>query len=186
MASLKQGMYQFLLSYHPQVDRSWTKSTWKSGQGADSLRQPIMHDYNYKSNENQVKGTVPTGRIGSSLSAWSGREIKAWILHCLTQTSCLAQGPIYLLPPKLILSFWVLSRVLLFAILWTVAHQVPLAMGFSKQEYWSWLPFPSPGDLPDPGIKPPSLSSPALASIFFTTPSPEKLFQMGTSNNRGE
>ena len=42
---------------------------------------------------------------------------------------------------------------------WTVAHQAPLSMGFSRQEYWSGLPFPSPEDLPDPGIKP---GSPAL------------------------
>ena len=46
-----------------------------------------------------------------------------------------------------------LSRVQLFATPWTVAHQAPLSMGFSRQEYWSGLPFPSPGDLPDPGIK---------------------------------
>ena len=45
----------------------------------------------------------------------------------------------------------------------------PLSMGFSRQESWSGLPFPSPGDLTDPGIKPMSLSSPALAGIFFTT-----------------
>ena len=47
----------------------------------------------------------------------------------------------------------VLSRVRLFVAPWTVAHQAPLSMGFSRQEYWSGLPFPSPGDLPDPGIK---------------------------------
>ena len=46
-----------------------------------------------------------------------------------------------------------LSRVQLFATPWTVAHQAPPSMGFSNQEYWSGLPFPSPGDLPDPGIK---------------------------------
>ena len=50
------------------------------------------------------------------------------------------------------------SPVRLFATLWTVACQAPLSMGFSKQEYWSGLPFPSPGDLPDPGIKPGSLA----------------------------
>ena len=50
-----------------------------------------------------------------------------------------------------------------------VAHQAPLSMGFSRQEYWSGLPFPSPGDLPDPGIKPESPESPALAGGFFTT-----------------
>ena len=52
-----------------------------------------------------------------------------------------------------------LSRVWLFATLWTAAHQAPLPIGFSRQEYWSGLPFPSPGDLPDPGIEP---RSPAL------------------------
>ena len=52
-----------------------------------------------------------------------------------------------------------LSRVQLFATSWTVAYQVPQSMGFSRQDYWSGLPFPSPGDLPDPGIEP---RSPAL------------------------
>ena len=47
-----------------------------------------------------------------------------------------------------------LSRVLLFATPWTVAYQAPLSMGFSRQEYWSGLPFPSPGDLLDPGFEP--------------------------------
>ena len=49
------------------------------------------------------------------------------------------------------------SCVQLFSTLWAVVHQAPLSMGFSRQEYWSGLPFPSPGDLPDPGIKPTSL-----------------------------
>ena len=52
---------------------------------------------------------------------------------------------------------------------WPWAHQAPLSMGFSRQEYWSGLPFPSPGDLPNPGIKPMSLESPTLAGRFFTT-----------------
>ena len=50
-----------------------------------------------------------------------------------------------------------------------VAHQAPLSMGFAKQEYWSGMPRPPPGDLPDPGFKPMSLMSPALADRFFTT-----------------
>ena len=61
------------------------------------------------------------------------------------------------------------SRVQLFVTLCTVAFQAPLSMGFSKQEYWSQLPFPPPGDLPNPGIEPASLTSPALAARFFTT-----------------
>ena len=55
--------------------------------------------------------------------------------------------------------------------IWTVAHQAPLSMGFPKQEYWSGLPFPLPGGLPDPGIEPVSL---ALADGFFTTEPPRK------------
>ena len=61
-----------------------------------------------------------------------------------------------------------LSHVQLFATLWTVAHQAPLSMGFSRQEYWSVLSCPSPGDLSDSGIKPAFLLSPALAGGFFT------------------
>ena len=59
-----------------------------------------------------------------------------------------------------------LSRVQLFVTPWTVAHQAPPSMGFSRQEYWSGLPFPSPEDLPDPGIKPrsPALQAEALTS----------------------
>ena len=53
--------------------------------------------------------------------------------------------------------------------LWTAANQAPLSTEFSRQEYWSGLPFPSPGDLPNPGIKPGSLMSPALAGRFFTS-----------------
>ena len=57
---------------------------------------------------------------------------------------------------------------------WSIAHQAPLSMEFSKQESWSGLPFPSPEDLPNPGIAPTSLASPTLADRFFTTVSPGK------------
>ena len=72
-----------------------------------------------------------------------------------------------------------LSRVQLFASSWTVAYQAPQSMDFSRQEYWSGLPFPSPGDLPNPGIQPgsPSLQADALPSeppgkqeVLITTP----------------
>jgi len=61
----------------------------------------------------------------------------------------------------------VLSHVRLFVISWTVVCQAPLFMGISGQEYWSGLPCPPPGDLPNPGIEPTSLTSPALAGGFF-------------------
>ena len=62
-----------------------------------------------------------------------------------------------------------LSHIRLFASLWIVAHQAPLSKELSRQEYWSGLPFPSPGDLPDPGIQPSHLMSHALAGEFLTT-----------------
>ena len=64
-----------------------------------------------------------------------------------------------------------LSRVQLFATPWTVAYQASPSMGFSRQEYWSGLPFPSPGDLPDPGIEP---GSPSFQADALTTEPPGK------------
>ena len=64
-----------------------------------------------------------------------------------------------------------LSCVRLFVTPWTVAHQAPLSTEFSRQEYWNQLPFPPPGDFPDPGIEPESPMPPALAGGFFTTES---------------
>ena len=78
---------------------------------------------------------------------------------------------------SLMIYLYVLSHfrhVQLFATLWTVAHQAPLAMGFSRQEYWSGLPCPPSGDLPDPGIEPASLMSPTLAGGFLPLAPPGK------------
>ena len=69
---------------------------------------------------------------------------------------------------------FVLSPVQLFVTPWTAAHQALVSVEFSNQEYWSGLPFPPPGDLPNPGIEPVSLASAALAGRFFTTEPPGK------------
>ena len=66
------------------------------------------------------------------------------------------------------------SRVQLFAAPWIASHQAPLSLGFPRQGYWSGLPFPSPGDLPDSGIEP---VSPALAGGFFTSDPPGETWQ---------
>ena len=66
-------------------------------------------------------------------------------------------------------SLCMFSHAQLFGTLWTLAHQAPLSMGFSSQGYWSGLPCPPPGALPDPEIEPGSLASPASAGGFFTT-----------------
>ena len=71
-----------------------------------------------------------------------------------------------------------LSRVRLFATQWTVAYQAPLSVGFSRQACWSRLPFPSPGDLPDPGIKP---GSPALQADALPSEPPGKFICEGSS-----
>ena len=74
-----------------------------------------------------------------------------------------------------------LSNVWLFATLWTVAYQAPPSMGFSRQDYWSGLPFPSPGDLLNPGIKP---GSPALEADALTTEPPGKPDTSKQRNNK--
>ena len=92
------------------------------------------------------------------VGAAAAKEFTTELLRCLWDTyhnGCV---------PECSLSCF--SRVQLFAILWTVARQAPLSMGFCRQEYWSGLPCPSPGDLPDPGIE---TRSPALQadSLLF-------------------
>ena len=77
---------------------------------------------------------------------------------------CLFPSP----QPEVLTFNTTLSRVWLFAAPWSVACQAPLSLGFPRQEYWSGLPFPSPGDLPDSGIEPASLEFLALAGGFFT------------------
>ena len=72
-----------------------------------------------------------------------------------------------------------LSRVQLFATLWTVAHQALSSMGFSRQEYWSGLPFPSPEGLPDPGIEP---GSPTLQADSLPSELPGKPLRMDKKN----
>ena len=77
------------------------------------------------------------------------------------------------------------THVQLFATPWTVAHQVPLSMVFSRQEYWSGLPFPTPGSLPDPGMDQTYISwVPALAGRFFTSlPSGKPSYRLVWNNS---
>ena len=113
-----------------------------------------------------VQGWFPLG--------WTG-----WLSLCLVVSSVhydiqysSSQCVFSVLEPSLIyipVSVCLLSCVWLFAAPWTIAHQVPLLMEFSRQEYWNRLPFPTPGDLPEPGIEPVSPASPAVAGRFFTT-----------------
>ena len=87
--------------------------------------------------------------------------------HCGNLKSAVGNKYLELVGRVLLLSRLVVSDS--FATPRAGARQAPLSTGFSRQEYWSELPFPTPGDLPDPGIEPMSLVSPALASGFFTS-----------------
>ena len=115
----------------------------------------------------QVTDSPITVQVTGQGTEASGQQpVCTWGLSAITQVSLNANPPPW---SGLVLSRF--SRVQLFATLWTVARQAPLSIGFSRQEYWSELPFPSPGDLPNPGIEPVSLRPPALAwaGRFFTT-----------------
>ena len=107
-------------------------------------------------------------QIQTSRELYSGLS-----LHILTQTHTpyLCTG----YPKRKVKS---LSRVRLFATPWTVAYQTPPPMGFSRQECWSGLPFPSPGDLPDPGIKP---RSPALRADTLPSGATREASSRGSS-----
>ena len=87
---------------------------------------------------------------------WENR----WIINILYPQWCICKIRLPCMPSRF-------SRVRLFVTLWTI-YQAPLSMRFSRQEYWSGLLFPSPGDLPDPEMEPTSPVSPALAGRFFT------------------
>ena len=89
----------------------------------------------------------------------SGTSMTKTLKYIPSQDSCFPNNLIYYnLSKRKRKKMKLLSYDQLFVTLWTVAYQVPSSMGFSRQEYWSGLPFPSPGDPPDPGIEPWSLT----------------------------
>ena len=101
-----------------------------------------------------------------------GVETLAYTQHQITSF----RNPLlHNMPSWCVLSLF--SRVWLFATLWTVAHQAPLSMGFSRQKYWSGFPCPLPGDFPDPGIEPASLTSTHIGRQV-----PYRLPHLGSSN----
>ena len=100
--------------------------------------------------------------IGSSLFCFLNYE--STITHL--QETWKIQTKLHIVPLCIMLSHF--SRVQLSVTPWTIARQAPLSMGFSRQEHWSGLPYPPPGYIPNPGVKPVSLMSPALTDGFFT------------------
>jgi len=92
-------------------------------------------------------------------------------LNCIDQIYPIFFSRLPRLKDVLLLFLLFSGSVVSMATPWTVAHQAPLSTGFCREKYWNGLPFPSPGDLPNPGIEP---TSPALAGRFFTTEPPGK------------
>ena len=137
---------------------------------------PVLCDLLFVSCSLWPHRLTPTG---SSACGISQARIQDWIAIPFSRGSSQPRGRNHLSSVSCILvKVMSLSRVRLFAIPWTVVYQASLSMGFSRQEYWSGLPFPSPGDLPDPGIEPmsPALQADALPSDpFFTSEPPGML-----------
>ena len=100
---------------------------------------------------------------------FQGKPFNITVIQVYAPTSNAEEADVERFYEDLLLLLSRFSHVRVFVTLWTVTCQVPLSMGFSRQEYWNGLPCPPPGNLPDPGIKLPSLMSPALAGGFFTT-----------------
>ena len=111
-----------------------------SGKSVDIIHCSVQYASTIKKAKPQIEGNFPTWQkiFIKTLQLISYSIVEDWKLS-----------------PKKVKS---LSRVWLFATTWTIAYHTPPSVGFSRQEYWSWLPFPSPEDLPDPGIKPGSPS----------------------------
>ena len=125
-----------------------------------------------------IKQLLDKWQISISLRSVTGKLMCTFSVSCSLEFSCFLKSCIVFFtlktesPPPVFIDwcqegnifhepcwgFWSevksLSRVWLFATPWTVAYQAPPSMGFSRQQYWSGLPFPSPGDLPNPGIEP--------------------------------
>ena len=130
--------------------------------------------------------SLPTELSGSPNFEGKGKEVTRYrvFLHSKNLQPCLRTRLIYLkgLYACMLSHF---NHIQLFVTLWTRAYQASLSTGFFRQEYWSGLPCPAPGDLPDPGMEPASLTSPSLAGRFFTTSAAwetQILYQKGEKN----
>ena len=108
-------------------------------------------------------------RLGSELHQWVSPTTLTCVTRRISQEWWCIISEVRLDPLLGRMRVCMLSHVWLFATPWTIVHQAPLSMRFPREEYWSRLPFPPPRNLPDPGIEPMFLVSPALAGGFLTT-----------------
>ena len=121
--------------------------------------------------ESDSKGSLPCRRERAKKEMCKSHHPsngESWLLWFWASTPGRSQDPCHYHISCVCVHVQSLSHVWLFSTPWTVAHQAPLSMGFPRKEYWSGLPFPTPGDLPDPGTEPESPASPALPGGFCT------------------
>ena len=157
--------------FHPSL-QTWLKQVWpmgtKQGQAwVASTLSPLVGSTPHFLDD-CLQNETGLGPFFPALNSHSFHVCP--LAFCANKELSLQFLPLYSFLLKYVYSRkYVLRCVQLFATPWTVAHQAPLSMRFSQKEFWSELPFPPPGDLPDPGIKLQSLASPVLAGWFFTT-----------------
>ena len=174
-----------------QITNDSGTSLPKSRRHSVKSSEPILHDDVEAGLMNHSRCKLPEYSLprhyDRSMRNWESCKIRFLVS---TEREHIAESPVGLFifgftkikHPKWLITQWhwlyqllgslcaqTLCPVQLFATPWTVARQAPPSMGFSRQDSWSGLPFPSPGDLPDPGIEPTALASPALAGRYFTT-----------------
>ena len=127
-----------------------------SHQGSSWIPEWVVYPF-FRASSRPRNWTRISYIAGKFLTSWVTKEVISIYIHIYTHTrTCVC------MLAKL------LHCVRFFVTLWTITHQAPLSVGFSRQQYWSGLPFPSPRDLPDPGMETKSLVSPWLAGRFFT------------------
>ena len=127
-----------------------------SHQGSPRILEWVTYPFSSKSSQPRNQTGVSCIASGFFTSWAKGQVFGVGLESCVCVCVCVC------------VCAYSVTQSCLFMTTWTIAHQAPLSMGFPRQEHWSGLPFPPPGDLPSPGIKPESLVSPALAGRFFT------------------
>ena len=144
----------------PAIQETWGRSLG----GEDTLETGITTHFSI------LAWWIPWTEEPSRLQSMGSQRVRHdWVTNTFTFFMKEKGGNDYLMKKKVKVKL--LSRIRLFATPWTVAHQAPPSMGFSRQEYWSGLPFPSPGNLPDPEI---GSRSPALQADALTSEPPGK------------
>ena len=153
---------------HAQVKRNPSKMV---GVARGHLRADTLKPYSQKTSQSNHTGTTSLSNTMKLIHAFGATQNGRVMVERCDRMWFTREGNGKPLQYSCLEEMKWLSGVRLFPNQWTVAYQAPLSLGFSKQEYWSGLPFPSPGDLPNPGIEP---ESPILQADVLPSEPPGK------------